>query len=163
MKSVFLQPPEIVPINGQPLIFLAGPIQGGPVWQPEAARRIHDLDETIIVASPRKEYGVSEFIYEKQVNWERHYLREAGKSGVILFWLANQVEETPGRPYAQTTRYEIGEWMAKHQSQGSKLVIGIESGFSNERYIRHRQQEDYPNIPIFDNLPDTTKAATELL
>lgn len=163
MHNAYLQPPEIVSTENRPLIFLAGPIQGGPNWQPKAAWQIHDINEMIIVASPRKDYAEGEFIYEKQVDWERHYLREAGRSGVILFWLANQTEETPGRPYAQTTRYEIGEWMAKHQSQGSKLVIGIEHGFSNERYIRRRQSEDYPSIPIFDNLAATVKAATELL
>ncbi len=54
-ERILLQPPEIVETT-KPVIFLAGPIQGGPDWQCEAANLIHDLDPNVIVASPRKDY-----------------------------------------------------------------------------------------------------------
>src|SRR4051812_20568877 len=103
---LFLQPPEIIQTDG-PIIFLAGPIQGAPDWQSTAAALIHDLDPSVVVASPRRDYPEGTFVYEHQVDWETHYLRTAGRSGVIAFWLAGQTVETPGRAYAQTTRFEL--------------------------------------------------------
>jgi len=83
-NRVLLQPPDIINIVGD-LIFLAGPIQGAPEWQTEAAGMIHTLDSGLIVASPRKNYAEGKFVYEKQVDWETHYLNIAAKSGVIMF------------------------------------------------------------------------------
>jgi hypothetical protein len=33
MSELYIQPPEIIEVEG-PVIFLAGPIQGAPLWQP---------------------------------------------------------------------------------------------------------------------------------
>lgn len=52
-ERVLLQPPEIIEVES-PDIFLAGPIQGGPDWQVDATNLIHDIDPTLVVASPRK-------------------------------------------------------------------------------------------------------------
>lgn len=158
----FIQPPEIVTVDA-PVIFLAGPIQGGPDWQPEAARYIHDLDPSLVVASPRKNYPEGTFVYERQVDWETHFLREAGRSGVIAFWLAAQVEETPGRAYAQTTRFELAEWKMRHEYDGTKLALGIEEGFGNARYIRRRFSQDCPEVPITDNLEGLCENAVRLV
>lgn len=149
-----LQPPDIVDAAGN-IIFLAGPIQGAPDWQAEAIRIIHELDEGLVVASPRKEYPAGTFVYEKQVDWETHYLRQAAKFGTIMFWLAAQAEETPGRAYAQTSRFELGEWKNEYQHNGTRLVMGIEEGFGNARYIRRRLNQDCPDVPVLDSLPDT--------
>ena len=157
----FLQPPEIVATEG-PVIFLAGPIQGGPDWQSEAATIIHDIDPEITVASPRKNYPEGEFVYERQVDWETHFLRTAGRTGVIAFWLAAQIEETPGRAYAQTTRFELAEWKMRHEYEGTKLTIGIEKGFGNERYIRRRFGQDAPDVKITDNLEEMCRNAVDL-
>lgn len=83
--------------------------------------------------------------------------------GVICFWLAAQIEDTPGRAYAQTSRIELGEWMVRHQYQGTKLTIGIEKGFGNERYIRHRLKQDCPKVKIVDNLPDMCRNVVDLV
>ncbi len=162
-ERLFLQPPEIVEVDGK-IIFLAGPIQGGPNWQPEAGKLIHGYNPSIVVASPRRDYEADglEFVYERQVDWETHYLRAAGQSGVVLFWLANQVQETPGRAYAQTTRFELAEWKMMHQHEGAKLVVGIEPGFGNERYIRRRLSQDVPDVPILSSLRDACRAAVDL-
>jgi hypothetical protein len=160
-ERILLTPPEIVEATS-PVIFLAGPIQGGPDWQTEAASYIHDIDPTLTVASPRKNYPEGTFVYEKQVDWETHFLRTAGQTGVIAFWLAAQVEETPGRSYAQTTRFELAEWKMRHEYEGTKLTIGIEDGFGNARYIRRRFAQDAPDVMIVDSLAEMAQNAVDL-
>jgi len=66
-------PPEIIETPDN-IIFLAGPIQGAPDWQSTAADIIHDLDGSAVVASPRKDYEPGTFVYERQVDWETHFL-----------------------------------------------------------------------------------------
>jgi hypothetical protein len=161
IKELYIQPPSIIDVEG-PVIFLGGPIQGAPLWQPQAASLIHKELE-IVVASPRKEYEDGTFIYEKQVDWETFFIRRAAKYGAIMFWLANQQEETPGRAYAQTSRIELGESKIKHETEGINLVIGIEPGFGNERYIRRRFAQDCPDVPILDNLNDTVGFTIDLV
>lgn len=159
---LLLQPPEIVEVDDS-VIFLAGPIQGAPDWQAEAASLIHDMDSSIIVASPRKNYAEGAFVYEKQVDWETYYLRLAGRVGVVAFWLAAQTIETPGRSYAQTTRFELAEWKVRHEYEGAKLTVGIEDGFGNARYIRRRFGQDCPDVKIADSLADMCHNAVQLV
>lgn len=161
-ERLLVQPAEIIQTEG-PVIFLAGPIQGAPNWQAIAASTIHDVDPTIIVASPRKDYPEGTFVYEKQVDWETHFLRTAGRFGVVGFWLAAQTEETPGRSYAQTTRFELAEWKMRHEYEGAKLTIGIEDGFGNARYIRRRFSQDCPDVKITDNLESMCHNAVDLI
>lgn len=160
-ERLILTPPEIVETQN-PVIFLAGPIQGGPDWQSQAATLIHDIDPELIVASPRKNYPEGTFVYEKQVDWETHFLRTAGRTGVIAFWLAGQVEETPGRSYAQTTRFELAEWKMRHEYEDTKLTLGIEEGFGNARYIRRRFAQDAPDVLIADSLEVMCRNAVDL-
>jgi len=166
MKSIeiknFIQPPEIVEID-RPVIFLAGPIQGADDWQSQAEKNIHELNPNIIVASPRFNYPEGTFVYEKQVDWETHFLNEAGRAGVIAFWLAAQDYETSGRSYAQTTRFELAEWKMRHQYEGVKMIVGIEEGFGNARYIRRRFGQDVSDVPIVDTLEDLCGGAVEML
>lgn len=161
MSEYYIQPPEIVEVEG-PVVFLNGPIQGAPLWQPEAVKLIL-AQQKIVVASPRKEYLEGTFVYEKQVDWETHFRRRAAKLGVHLFWLARQVEETPGRAYAQTSRFELGESKMLHERDGAKLVVGIESGYGNERYIRRRLSQDCPDVPITNNLEETIGLSLQAL
>ncbi len=69
----------------------------------------------------------------------------------------------PGRAYAQTSRIELGEWKVRHERDRVKMAIGIERGFSGERYIRRRFGQDCPDVPILSNLTDTCKAVLELV
>lgn len=161
-ERIVVTPPVIYAEEGK-VLFLAGPIQGAPDWQSDAIEIIHSLDSGLIIASPRRVYPEGEFVYEKQVDWETSYLRRAAKYGGIMFWLANQTEETPGRPYAQTSRFELGEWKVEHINQNTPMAIGIEEGFSNARYIRRRFTQDCPEIPILDNLQETCETMVDLL
>lgn len=162
LERLVLQPPEIIDTDG-PVIFLAGPIQGAANWQTEAATNIHNIDPTIIVASPRRDYPEGTFIYEKQVDWETHFLRKAGKIGVVGFWLAAQTKETPGRAYAQTSRFELAEWKMRHEYEGVKLTVGIEEWFGNARYIRRRFVQDCSDVKIADNLHEMCRNAVDLV
>lgn len=153
-------PPEIVQVPRA--LFLAGPIQGAADWQAQAVEIIHGLDPEVLIASPRKEYAPGTFVYERQVDWETHMLRTAGARGVIAFWLAKQAVETPGRAYAQTTRFELAEWKVRHEVAGAQLALGIEAGFGNERYIRRRFEQDCPDIAVQSTLPDLCQQAVEL-
>lgn len=147
-----------------PIIFLAGPIQGAENWQLEAARLIHAQNPEVIIASPRRQIMPDPtFNYDEQVKWESEYLRRAGESGVILFWLAKEKEKIEGRQYAQTTRHEIAEWMVKHQIFGSKITVGIEEGFVGDRYIRHRLASDCPDITIHNNLSELCQDSVQKL
>lgn len=161
-KNLVLHPPEIVDVDGR-VVFLAGPIQGTPDWQARAAEHIHFVDNDIVIASPRKDYLDEEFIYEAQVDWETHFLNRAAKRGGIMFWLASQTEETPGRAYAQTSRFELGEWKVRYNKGGIKLVVGIEEGFGNARYIRRRFEQDCPNVPIYRTLLSTCVSVATIL
>lgn len=104
-------------------IFLAGPIQGGPPWQFSLPK----TNPNIIWLSPRRE-SYSNFDYYEQVNWETNLLR---MSDIILFWIPEKIKEIKGRDYAQTTRTEFGEYLAR----GKKVIVGINKNFSGRTYL----------------------------
>jgi hypothetical protein len=159
--GLVLYPTMMTPING-PLVFLAGPIQGAPHWQEDAIRWFTENAPAVSVASPRRLDRSRDFDYTAQVDWETHHLRRAATHGVILFWLAREVESTPGRAYVQTTRFELAEWKVRHERDGARLVIGIEEGFSGARYIRHRFGQDCPSVPILASLSEACAQAVAL-
>lgn len=161
MKNL-ISPPHIVEVE-KPLIFLAGPMQGTYDWQELAINLIHSKNPEIMIASPRADYSSKDFVYEKQVDWETYYLNKASKDGLILFWLAKETNHDCREPYGQTTRFELAEWKIKHENSGARLVLGIEEGFSNARYIRRRFSQDCPNVPILDSLESTCFRALEII
>ena len=161
-----LLPSVIVEVEG-PVVFLAGPIQGAPDWHEEAARILLELDSAFTIASPRalpNEYETfDEAHYRAQVDWETHYLRRAARECVIMFWLAKEKTHIHERAYAQTSRFEIGEWKERHMRDGAKLVVGIEDGFSGARYVRHRFGQDCPEVPVVSSLREACEAAVRLV
>ena len=100
--------------------------------------------------------------FDEQVDWEHHYLAAAGEDGVILFWLARELKHNCKRVYAQTTRFELGEQVARSGLSGIKVAVGIEDGFSNARYIKRTLSKKYPQIPICGGLEETCDAAIKL-
>jgi len=159
--NVVLLPPTIAPVNG-PIVFLAGPIQGAPDWQAEAIRWFAEHAPLLVIASPRRLDRSRTFDYAVQVDWETHHLRRAAECGVILFWLPAETVSTPGRAYAQTSRFELAEWKVRHERDGARIVVGIEDGFSGARYIRHRFGQDCPRVPLVSSLPAVCAAAVRL-
>ena len=160
-------PPEHSGISGDvPLIFLAGPIQGAPHWQERAIEFFRGRDASLAIACPRTP-GEWHRRYNEQVDWELWHLNRAAEYGVIMFWLANRdpSEHHPtGRCYAQTSRFELGEWVGRLLNrEDRRLVIGIEEGFSNERYIRRRCMHAFPGMTIYDTLEGTCDAAMAIV
>lgn len=159
--SVFI--PTQYATEGSRTIFLAGPIQGAEDWQAKAIDILLPKIQDIVITSPRRKVAPSEFNYEEQVNWESYHLNLAGSNGAILFWLAKEAVSLPGRSYAQTTRAELFEWKERHIHQKAKLVIGIEDGFTGDRYIRMRLSQDCPDIEIQNSLESVCNKVIESL
>lgn len=157
MLGQLILPPFYPNISGS-VVFLAGPIQGAN-WQPQAIEYLQTHAPTLNIASPRRDYLENEFVYEKQVDWETYYLNKAAREGVIMFWLAKELIHTCDRAYAQTTRFELGEWKARYEQGNVKIVLGIEKGFSNSRYIYRRFSQDCPKIHICNTLEETCQEA----
>ena len=162
MTKTVLLPPNIVDVT-TPVIFLAGPIQGADDWQAQAINIIHDSNPDIVIASPRQDTIDSEFVWSSQVDWETHYLRTAGKNGVILFWLTKETHHDCSRPFALTSRFEIAEWKMRHERDGAHLVVGIDPEFAGGRYIKLRFAQDCPDVPIYDSLEEACKKAIEAI
>lgn len=155
-----IYPPKHKEVKG-PVIFLAGPIQGAPDWQKDAIKIIHSINRDVFIANPRREYLDEKFVYDKQVDWETEYLNKAAQNGAIIFWLAKELNHFCERAYAQTSRFEIAEWKARHEKSKFNLIIGIEDGFTGGRYIKHRTAQDCPDIKILNNLEDVCRRALE--
>ncbi|MAH47605.1 hypothetical protein CMI37_17420 [Candidatus Pacearchaeota archaeon] len=171
MNSKVLLPPHYENIQG-PLIFLGGPIQGAPYWHNNAIQMIQNNSEKIDIASPSRrvdkiylDANPTSFRNSsnqegwEQVDWETFHLNQASKNGCILFWLPLEVQHYCDRPYAQTSRVEIGEWKTKHLENGCNLVIGFQPDFSGEHYLRYRLTKECPDIPICSSLEETCLAA----
>lgn len=142
-----------------PVVFLAGPIQGAVNWQEEAIRFFVKETKGILIACPRsmsKWHGD----YNAQVDWETHYLFQAGDSGGVFFWLAKEETHYCERPHAQTSRFELGEWFGRSAAASNRphFELGIEEGFTNEKYIRRRVERTFPDLKIHSSLADTCEA-----
>lgn len=132
------------------LVFLAGPIMGAENWQQRAIADLADLD--IYIANPRREKS-DNFNYDRQVEWETFYLSRAD---VVMFWLPLEAQHVEGRSYAQTSRFELGEWLGRtdfNRRAGKAVVIGIEDGFPGKSYVCKRCE----NSPcrVFDSYRQT--------
>lgn len=121
-------------------VFLAGPIQGAPEWQ----NTVPNSSE-IVWLSPRRD-NYDNFNYNEQTEWETTCMRIAD---VILFWIPGRVEYVEGRDYAQTTRTEFGEYIAR----GKKLIVGIYDEFPGRRYFETKA-EQYGINKIHNNFKD---------
>ncbi len=153
---------EEIDVDAQ-VVFIGGPIQGADDWQSRAIDYLTTSNEKLIVASPRTLDMGKNIPYEVQVDWETRYLNRASETGAILFYLAKERKHLCDRAYAQTSRFELGEWKVRHERDNVKVVVGIEPGFSNERYIRRRLSQDCPDVPVFDDLYETCQEVIKLL
>ncbi len=153
--SEFIIPPHQIKQPDNPVVFLAGPVQGAHDWQRAAANHLIDAGAEASIISPR---GLPELYKEPspwlnnelQTPWEKHHLRLARDKGVLAMWMAEQVYETPGRAYAQTSRIELGRiagWL-DYNSPNIKLVFGISPEYigGNQTYMEQVCNEF--NIPV---------------
>ncbi len=169
IMSKIIIPPTYLQKTDASVIFLAGPIQGTNDWQSKAIEFIKSRDSGLYITSPRRNVdrkhcrdNFSDEMYNEQIDWETYHLRKAGETGAILFWLAKEFEHCCSRAYAQTTRFELGEWKVHHERDGANLVIGIEDGYTGAKYIRRRLLQDCPDVTICSILEETCDEAIKL-
>lgn len=158
--SQLITVPSFEAVRG-PLIFLAGPIQNAPDWQTQAIATINLMAPSLSVANPRCPppwHGD----FDLQVAWEHRHLERARLHGCVLFWLAKEESHDCARAYAQTTRFELGWHFWCHVRDGANLAIGIEPGFSNERYLRVTLAMYAPTLVIRNTLAATCADAAHL-
>lgn len=127
-------------------VYLAGPVQGASDWQEDVP-----IHSKVTWISPRMENGGFDDDIVSQVKWETLYMRMAD---IIVFWIPAQTEEIKGRDYAQTTRTEFGEYLAR----GKKIFFGCYEGFPGERYFRQKLVQYDHSSYIFRTLNDCLTA-----
>ena len=128
MAVVFKSPMQYEEKKGL-FVFLAGPMSGAPYWQssvPKIAEKMGITDITWL--SPRK--TMRHVPSKTQIDWETRGLRLCD---LILFWIPNQVKETKGKDYAQTTRMELAENLAR----GKKIILGIDTDIRGTRHMKY--------------------------
>ncbi len=172
MNNVII-PKTYVKDLDKPLIFLAGPIRGAPLWQDEAIKYLLSKNSNIIIASPRREARDSfvdsiikgdETFFERQRAWERHYLDIASKSGVILFWLPQETQHDCKKSYGAMTRLELGQWITRYNLDNSiRFCIGSDGKFSELNTIAYDLKLDAPYKEIFSTLKETCDEALRLI
>lgn len=175
MHERFYTSPTYIPEEirfDAPVVFLAGPVQGAPDWQARFAQKILQAHSNVLVVSPRpkRKIGIN-FDADQQVAWEFAHRSRARDFGVTAIWFAAQdfsIQYPKGRPYAQTTRIELGEtigWLRAHPDLA--LTVGFEhhytsNGGGNEDYIKrhlahyHRHTHDSEDTfiqSILEKLP----------
>jgi calcineurin-like phosphoesterase family protein len=111
-------------------VFLMGPIQGASDWQ-------HNIPKIpgVTWISPRRE-DYANFDYDTQTSWETLGLRI---SDAILMWIPEPSEKIEGRGYAQTTRIEFGENLARRKT----MFFGIWPGYNGRKYFVNKLGEYY--------------------
>lgn len=145
-KTNYLRSPERLQEKKKDYcVFLAGPIQGAPDWRGELLNQ--EWPSGVLFLDPAQR-GITDFNHQDQVDWETDYLNLADE---ILFWIPEEAEKIPGRDYAQTTRAELGEWLAKSSVYGKKLIIGIHKDFPGRQYFVERATRDYGVSQIYDS------------
>ena len=175
MHERFYTSPKPIPEDIEldtPLVFLAGPVQGAPDWQARFAATILRERPKSIVVSPRPKTAIdANFDADEQVAWEITHRARAREFGVTAIWFAAQDFSIPypaGRPYAQTSRIELGEtigWLRAHPNLA--FTVGFDPQYTNngggsESYIRkllsyHQRtvhgSEDTFIASIIENIP----------
>ena len=153
-----------------PIIFLAGPIQGTSNWRQSAIEIISSLSESpLVIASPSKRLTFKEnFItiipsqadFEHQRDWENHYLNQASHRGNILFWFPGETEHNCQKSYGAMTRVEIGEWITEYKyNPDINITIGTDGNFSEFKTIKRDITQKMPGVKICETLKETCQSA----
>jgi calcineurin-like phosphoesterase family protein len=142
-NSMVICPNNLKGLQNQWKVFLMGAIQGAEPWQYD----VPDIKGVTWLNPRRPKYPVPNFNYNEQVNWETEALR---MSNVILAWIPEPSEDIEGRSYAQTTRYELGENIARVKT----VILGTYEDFPGRKYLEYKKTQ-YPNVRgIFNSLEE---------
>ena len=132
--EIVICPNEIKDVKNKWKVFLAGPIQGAEEWQ----FNVPYIKDVVYLCPRRKSLHDKNFNYDEQVNWETQALRMAN---VVLFWVPEPAEDIAGRSYAQTTRFELGENIAR----GKNIILGTYKDFAGRKYFEYKAKK-YKNV-----------------
>ncbi len=165
-----------------PIFFLAGPVRGGGDWQQQMARILSNVVPNCVIAIPCRwddTHVLSRYFlrgtrlsFERQLNWERYYLKEAGlnaKLGCVIFWLPPESTQNPHpgpEPYSMDTRGELGEWRMRIKFQNARVVIGCPDpdayhGFS--QIHRNYSLELGHDFPVHSTMENTALSAHRMM
>ena len=144
----FIQAPnEIIPgrRKDSTYVFLAGPIQGVHDWQKEDIPEDIGIEGVTFISPRRKEIDPN-FNWQEQVDWETLAIRT---SDIMLFWIPAEEEHIEGRDYAQTTKIELMENLAR----GKNIILGIDPSIHTRRYLVHKF-ETYTGRKVHETLEE---------
>ena len=135
-------------------VFLAGPMQGAPDWQND----VPDFGDDVELICPKGERSITDLTEEnwkKQVDWGTMGLR---MSDVVLFWISKRDRDVPGRDYAQTTKIELMECLAR----GKRVVLGIDPSVHTRRYMIEKYKQYFGESgEVYSDFYSTIKALEE--
>lgn len=168
------------------LLFTAGPILGGGNWQVHAIELISESAPHAYIACPGMHdmnASCSRFclpesrpedllragigVFTNRVQWERYYMRVASEKGCLMFWLPEESRIKPRPPdsgsYARDTLGELGEWRARAELQGVRVVIGAHPKFPGFSTLQANLREQFGSaFPIHPTLETTVATAVRL-
>lgn len=169
--------PNLEAYRDVPIFFLAGPIMGAGDWHLSMSAWLMQYADPAIVVNPsryqpphthlRFRMEGDEKHFERQTDWERHYMEQAAAKwpwGALIFWLAEQTgPRSDGEPYARDTRGEIGEWRGRMMCvPGLRVVIGAEKGFPGLSQIKRNFELAVPGLTIHDTMEAVAREAARL-
>ena len=101
------------------------------------------------IAEPDNEIRIT---FPRQLDWERHYMLQAGKYGCLVFWIPAESQTSPRQDghYANDTLGEIARWSVELKYNPTlKIVVGIDPGFYSRDQIERNWRADNPHYPKF--------------
>lgn len=163
-----------------PLFFLAGPVLGGGNWQVAMSRLLKQKFPECVIAVPHHKWDGTNPLhhyfsededpkrFEYQLNWEQHYLHEAGLGkhpGCIIFWLPEESKAHPHpgpEPYAMDTRRELGKWEMLMKYKRARVVVGGQSFYGISQIQRDFSYELGRPFTIHSTMKETAEAAAKV-
>lgn len=143
-------------------IFLAGPIMGALNWRKNLIYRLNKINKDFLIFNPQKIQKPEEYNLSVQVEWERSNMIRSSTNGVLIFWFANQETERESGSFAQTSRFEIGEFIKrKEENKELNIIVGFDTAFEHESYIKYKCEK--LKIPIVYSFDDLVKEIEKIL
>lgn len=169
--------PNLSRHNHLPLFFIGGPILGGDDWQAKMCCLIRDEIGPCIIVNPcpypdshplyRFRMVGNENHFQRQLNWERYFLREAADrwpSGSVIFWCPEESKIHPRNdrnPYARDTYGEIAEWRGRIIERRShyRVAVGGEEGFPGFDVMRRNFEAELPDFRMGNSMREVVELA----
>lgn len=146
-KSIVSCPENLGGLQKQWKVFLMGPIQGAQDWQ----YKLPEIPGVTWINPRRPSYPVPNFDYNQQVRWETDGLRMAN---LVLCWIPEPSEKVAGRSYAQTTRFELGENIAR----GKRIILGAYNDFPGRKYLVYKAEQNSNVDGVYSSIEDCLEA-----